>query len=190
LEIPKKLDIKKIVGLIGVIFGIFLLLLIVSGVFSESENISIPQNSDQQFQSPGADLNSISKINELRSLVEREPNNASAVLDLANLRFDSGFFEDAAKNYDQYLKLNPKSADARIDMAVCYYNLQQFDRAEFEILEALKIAPKHQTGYLNLGVVYLAKQNIEKSREWFNKAVELDPTSEIGKKAKSLLQSH
>ena len=75
-------------------------------------------------------------------------------------------------------------------MAVCYYNLQQFDKAESEILTALKYSPNHQTGFLNLGVIYLAKQNLEKSKEWFNKTVELDPNSEVGKKAKSLLESH
>jgi len=188
--VGKKLENKKILAFVGISFAVVLLILIASGVIDLSGSKSTPVEVTQQNQSSGIDLSSISKINELKNIVENDPNNASAILDLANLRFDSGFFDDAAKNYDQYLKFDVKNANARIDMAVCYYNLQQFDKAESEILTALKYSPNHQTGFLNLGVIYLAKQNLEKSKEWFNKAVELDPNSEIGKKAKSLLESH
>ena len=186
----KKLESKKVFSIVGISLVAILLILIASGIIEISGCDSKELSVNQQNQSSGIDLNALSKINELKSIVEKNPENASAILDLANLRFDSGFFEDAAKNYEQYLNLDPQNADARIDMAVCYYNLQQFDKAESEIISALKYSPKHQVGYLNLGVVYLAKQNVEKAKEWFNKAVELDPNSEIGKKAKSLLQSH
>ena len=188
--VNKKLDSKKILAFVGISIGLVLLVLFFSGVIDLSESKTTSTIMAQQNQGSGIDLSSISKINDLKNIVEKDPNNASAILDLANLRFDSGFFEDAAKNYEQYLKLDQKNANARIDMAVCYYNLQQFDKAESEILTALKYSPNHQTGFLNLGVIYLAKQNLVKSKEWFNKAVELDPNSEVGKKAKSLLESH
>jgi len=188
--VNKKLDSKKILAFVGISIGLVLLVLVASGVIDLTGSKTTPTVMAQQNQGSGIDLNSISKINELKNIVEKDPNNATAILDLANLRFDSGFFDDAAKNYDQYLKLDPRNANARIDMAVCYYNLQQFDKAESEILTALKYSPNHQTGYLNLGVIYLAKQNLEKSKEWFKKTVELDPNSEVGKKAKSLLESH
>lgn len=186
----KELESKKIMVLTGVIVGLILIILIASGVIDLSSSKPVSTLVNQQNQSSGIDLSSITKINELKSIVEKDPSNSSALLDLANLRFDSGFFEDAAKNYEQYLKFDPKNAEARIDMGVCYYNMQQFDRAESEVLAALKYSPNHQTGYLNLGVINLAKQNVEKAREWFNKAVEIDPNSDIGKKAKSLLQTH
>lgn len=189
-QIEKKLDSKKLIGYIVGCLVLVFLTLIFSGVIELSGGESEKVITNQQNQSSGIDLSALSKINELKNIVENNPANAAAILDLANLRFDSGFFEDAAKNYGQYLILDPKNADARIDMAVCFYNLQQFDKAESEMLLALEYSPKHQTAYLNLGVVYLAKQNIDKAREWFNKAVELNPNSEIGKKAQSLLQSH
>jgi len=188
--VGKKLESKKILVFIGASIALIMVILIYSGVIDLSGNITTPTQVVQQNQGSGIDLNSISKINELKSIVEKNPENKAAILELANLRFDSGFFGDAVKNYDEYLKFDPKSADARIDMAVCYYNLQQFDKAESEIMTALKYSPNHQTGYLNLGVINLAKQNMEKAKEWFRKAVELDPNSEIGKKAKSLLELH
>jgi len=186
----KKLESKKILAFIGASIAVVLVVLIASGVIDFSNNKTVPTQEVQQNQGSGIDLNSISKINELQSIVEKNPENKAAILELANLRFDSGFFGDAAKNYDDYLKSDPQNAEVRIDMAVCYYNLRQFDKAESEIMTALKYSPNQQTGYLNLGVIYLAKQNMEKAKEWFKKAVEIDPNSEIGKKAKSLLESH
>jgi len=190
VTVGKKLDSKKILAFIGISLALVLLVLIASGVLDLSGSKTMPIEVTQQNQGSGIDLSSISKINELKSIVEKDPNNATAILDLANLRFDSGFFEDAAKNYEQYLLLDPKNANAQIDLGVCYYNMKQFDKAESEILAALKYSPKHQTAYLNLGVIYLAKQNMEKAKESFRKTVELDPNSEVGKKAKSLLESH
>jgi tetratricopeptide (TPR) repeat protein len=188
--VKKKLDNKKILTLAVSILAIVVLIFIASGVINISGEDNIETVSNQQNQASGVDLNSINKINELRNIVEKNPENESAILELANLLFDSGFFEEAKNNYEHYLKFDTKNADARIDLGVCYYNLQQFDKAESEILTALKYAPKHQTAYLNLGIINLSIQKIEKSKEWFNKAYELDPNSEIGKKAKSLLQSH
>lgn len=186
----KKLEGKRAFIIAFVFLAIISLILIASGIVDLSSNQPLQTNINQQAQGSGIDLSSLSRINELVSIIQKNPNDANSLLELADLRFDSGFFEDASKNYQQYLSIEPQNPDARIDMAVCYYNLQQFDRAEAEILEALKFAPKHQTGFLNLGVINLAKQNMEKAKEWFNKAVELNPNSDIGKKAKSLLQSH
>lgn len=188
----KKLDAKKIIGFVAGSLVLVLLVLVASGMidFSNSNNSTQPTTNIPQNQSSGIDLNAINKINELKTVVEKNPGNKEALLDLANLRYDSGFFQDAVESYNQYLKLDPKNADARIDMGVCYYNLGQFDRAESEILAALKIAPDHQIGYLNLGVINLTRQNLEKAKEWFKKTVEINPNSEIGKKAKSLLETH
>ncbi|NWF89425.1 MAG: tetratricopeptide repeat protein [Ignavibacteriaceae bacterium] len=186
----KYLEKKKIYFFVGIAVLLVILIILLSGILDLSSPSRQNIAEEVSEQSSGIDLSAISKINDLKGYVEKNPNDANAILDLANLRFDSGFFEDASENYQQYLELVPKNADARIDMAVCYYNLQQFDKAETEIIKALEFSPNHQTGYLNLGVVYLAKQNLEKAKECFNRAVNIDPNSEIGKKANSLLQTH
>jgi len=56
--------------------------------------------------------------------------------------------------------------------------------------KALEYKPDHQIAHLNLGIVNLAASNVEKSKEWLRKAVDLNPNSEIGKRAQELLNSH
>ncbi|MDP1994604.1 MAG: tetratricopeptide repeat protein, partial [Ignavibacteria bacterium] len=79
------------------------------------------------------------------------------------------------------------NADVLVDMGVCYFDLQKYDEAIPLMEKAIKTNPVHQIAHMNLGIVNLAKGNIEKSKEWLQKAVAIDPNSEIGRKAKQLL---
>ena len=86
--------------------------------------------------------------------------------------------------------MQPRDADARVDMGVCYYNLGDFNTAITEMETALKYNPHHQIALLNLGIVNLSAGNLEKSKEWLEKAVNENPNTDVGKRAKELLESH
>ncbi len=53
-----------------------------------------------------------------------------------------------------------------------------------------KTNPKHQAAAFNLGIVNLSAGSMEKSNEWFKKALEIDPRSNLGQRAQSLLEQH
>lgn len=189
----KTLDAKVIYGLVfgGIVF--ILLVLYLSGVFDATKVTStnvVNLGNQQQTQQPGVDLSAIQKINELEAKVKANPNDHQLLLELAHLRMDSGFYEQAIQNYKTYLEHHPEDADVRIDLGVCYFNLRNFNTAIKEMEKALQYQPNHQIGHLNLGVVNLNAGNIEKSKEYFKKAVEINPNSEAGKKAQQLLTSH
>lgn len=189
----KTLDIKVIYGLVfgGIILVVLILYL--SGVFDTTKVPSantLNQNNLQPTQQPGVDLSAIQRINELEAKVKAEPNNHQLLLELAHLRMDSGFYEQAIQNYKAYLEHHPDDADVRIDMGVCYFNLKDFNTAILEMEKALQYQPNHQIGHLNLGVVNLNAGNIDKAKEYFKKAVEINPNTEAGKKAQQLLTSH
>lgn len=193
-QIAKTLDSKVIYGML---FGGILLILLVlylSGVFDATKvtptNTMNPGNLPQTQQQPDVDLSAIQKINELEAKVKANPNDHQLLLELAHLRMDSGFYEQAIQNYKIYLEFHPDDADVRIDMGVCYFNLRDFNTAIEEMEKALEYEPKHQIGHLNLGVVNLNMGNVEKAKEWFKKTVEIDPTSEVGQKAQQILTSH
>jgi len=188
-ELPTKTITILIVG--GILFTV--LIMYVSGLFRgpEIDNISLTNISNQNdAQRNQIDLNNISRINELEQKIKNNPEDHKSLLDLANLKMDSGLFEQAIQTYKQYLKIHPKDANAIVDMAVCYFNLQNYETALSYMKDALKIEPKHQIAHLNIGVVTLTMGNVSESKEWFKKAVQIDPNSEAGKKAKQLLTSH
>ena len=81
----KKLESKKIFALIGASAAVVVLILVASGVIDISGNKPVSREVIQQNQSSGIDLSAITKINELKNIVEKNPDNAAAILDLANL---------------------------------------------------------------------------------------------------------
>jgi tetratricopeptide (TPR) repeat protein len=187
----KEFDTKKLYLILSVIAIFVLAVLYSSGVFDSDVSSTTNLNSDtDQSTRSGIDLNSLQKINELQAKVDANPNDLDLLLELAHLKNDSGFFENAIQLYQTYLDKVPENADVRIDMGVCYYNIGDFETAISEMKKALEFQPKHQIGHLNLGIVNLTAGNLEEARSWFLKAIDLGPDNNIGKRAKELLNSH
>ncbi len=192
-DVPdKKLNPNVIYGILigGVVLIAFIILS--SGLLDSTPvaTNTIAQNQVQPNTNSGVNLNNMNLMNELESKIKLNPNDFKSLLELAHLKNDSGLYEAAIQNYKTYLGNNPKDADARVDMGVCYFNLQDFENAIKEMETALKYVPNHQIAHLNLGVVNLSAGNIEKSKEWLKKAYDLNPTSDVGKKAEQLLHNH
>ena len=185
VEVEKEIDSKKIY-LIAAVIGIFaIVVLVTTGVLDQNINSSTNQSTGS-----GIDLSNIQLINNLEAKLNANPDDTKTLLRLADLKFDSGFYENAVPLYKRYLEKFPENADARIDMGVCFYNIGNYDTAIKEMKKALEYEPKHQIGHLNLGVVNLTAGNVDVAKEWFQKAIELGPNTEVGKKAKNLLNSH
>lgn len=178
-----------ILGLLA--FGIFLL--IMSGLFDTAEPIlqhNHTSNETQQNQSQSANLNVLNEINKQEEIVKNNPENHEALLSLAHMLNDNGFYEKAVDKYEQYLKLHPENADVIVDMGVCYFELKNYNKSIFVLESAINLNPKHQIAHFNLGIVNLSNGNIEKAKEWWGKARDLDPNSNIGSKAEELLKTN
>lgn len=185
----KVLDRKKTLLILTVVIISFIVLLVLTGKFDSGISSSTPLVNRTSSES-GIDLSNLNEINELEKQVESNPEEKASVIKLANLLQDSGIFDRAVIYYKKYLGIEPSDVNARVDLGICYYNLNDYQSAITQMEEALKFQPNHQLAHLNLGIVNLSAGNLQKSRECFNKAVEINPDSDAGKRAKELLQSH
>src|SRR6476646_82734 len=70
---------------------------------------------------PPATVLDQAKVNAYQSIAEREATNVEARVQLANLYFDAERYSDAAKWYEQALKLAPNDVNVSTDLGVCYY---------------------------------------------------------------------
>jgi len=182
----KKLSKGKVLTIFVGALGLILVFLFSEGMFEQTVTpTNSPPISDLEIN-----LNNIQKINELAAQVKANPNDLELLLKLADLRFDSDFFEEAIKNYRSYLDKKPNDVDARLDMGISYYNMKNFTKAIEEMEKAIKIKPDHQVGLLDLGIVNLTAGNFKKSIEWLQKAIKVDPNSQYAKQAKELLDAH
>lgn len=153
----------------------------------------------QQVQPPMAPLAPRVEIAPLEQAVAANPKDAAALLRLANGLQDNRAFARAIDAYERYLAIDPNDADARVDMGVCYFELGRADSAGGRsllqtALKELELAarkrPDHQPAAFNLGVVNLTLGDLETSNKWFKRAAELNPTSDLGARAKRMLEQH
>lgn len=160
-------------------------------------------------QQPGRDAEAVAQppmeeVRRLQETVRTNPGDAAAVLQLANRLHDLGLQEPSLLNgaidaYRHYLGLKPGDANARVDLGICYFELGRNDSASGprlfreavgEMKAAIAAEPNHQPAAFNLGVVHLFMGDTEESTTWFRKAVAIAPESDLGKRAKNLLEQH
>lgn len=187
---------KKLTGFQLGISAVLLLavgafLLIASGIFDTPAGMNNEHvHNNAAPQNPSVNLNVVNEINKLENIVKSNPSNHEALLSLGHLLNDNGYFEKAVVKYELYLKDHPDNVDVIVDMGVCYFELKKYDKSINVIKSALEINPKHQIANFNLGIVNFANNNIAEAKLWWEKAKNINPSSNIGIKAEELLKSN
>lgn len=103
---------------------------------------------------PGANGGApMAQIEALRQQVEKNPNDADAIRQLANLNFDIRNWQRAEELYRRYLELRPKDPDVMTDLGISYRESRNFDKALEQFDAAQKLAPDHWQSYYNEVVV-------------------------------------
>jgi Flp pilus assembly protein TadD len=97
----------------------------------------------------GAPAAGMERVQQLRTYVEKNPNDAAAVRELANLNFDIGNWQRAAELYQQFLKLVPGDADVMTDLGACLRSLGQPQQAVELFRQALAARPDHWQARFN-----------------------------------------
>ena len=130
--------------------------------------------------SPGpSPLEVDSKIKTLKEILEKDPKNLPAWVELGNLYFDSGQPKEAIEAYSKYLAVKPENPDVRTDMGIMYRNLGDPDQALEEFRKAAQSDPRHINSRYNIGIVLLHdKQDIKGAIEAWEEYLKVDPKSD------------
>ncbi len=198
--VKKKTDPTHIaVGIVAVLsLGYF--------VYSEVTR-PFPDNTKAQAppaQAPDMDHTDEEEITRLEQLVDAHQHDTLMVLELANRLHDAGlkqprYLPRAINAYTRYLALQPSDPDARVDRSICYFEMgrldssrssEYFQKAIAEMEDVFKSHPTHQSSAFNLGIVYLFAGDMKRSTQWFLTTVQMNPESDLGKRADNLLKQH
>lgn len=129
------------------------------------------------------------KVQQLTTILNSDPNNAGAAVQLGNTYFDAERYPEAIAWYQKALALDPKNADASTDLGVSYYYTNRADEALQQFENSLRIDPKHTKTLLNKGIVLaFGKQDLNGAAESWRKVVELAPDSPEAQAAKRGLE--
>ena len=131
-----------------------------------------------------------SKIQTLKDIVKKDPNNLAAWVELGNLYFDSNQPKEAIEAYSQYLAAKPDNADVRTDMGIMYRNLGNVDLALQEFQRAAQSEPKHINSRYNIGIVLLHdKQDIKGAIKAWEEYLKVDPKSERASRVRAQMEN-
>jgi tetratricopeptide (TPR) repeat protein len=127
-----------------------------------------------------------SKIQALKDIVQKDPKNLPAWVELGNLYFDSNQPKEAIEAYSQYLAIKPDNADVRTDMGTMYRKLGNLDRAIEEYKKAAQSDPKNANSRYNLGLVLLHdKQDIKGAVKVWEEYLKVDPKSQRAERVRT-----
>jgi cytochrome c-type biogenesis protein CcmH/NrfG len=171
------MDTKKLVIIsgavaVGVIVGFFVIRLIMGGgqaTLPPPEPISsAPQSVDVE-----------QTIARLKSVIQQDPNNYDAWVQLGNIYFDNKQPAQSVEAYVKALAINNSSPDVHTDLGIMYRSLNRFNDALAEFSKAAAMDPRHVQSRLNMGVVYLYDLNQpEKALAAWEEVLKMEPTGE------------
>ncbi len=130
------------------------------------------------------------KIKTLKDIVQKDPKNLPALVELGNLYFDTNQPKEAIEVYSKYLTIKPDNPDVRTDMGIMYRILGDFDRAIEEFKKAARSDPKHLNSRYNIGIVLLHdKKDIKGAIRAWEEYLKVDPDSERANRIRAQMEN-
>ena len=181
-----------IVGVAGVFFGVLVGWIIGSQQASPRAAAPAATSAQSSAQSSGGPpppppLDE-SKAASLKTVADQNPGDEVTRVQLGNMYFDAGRYQEAANWYEQAMKLRPSDANVSTDLGIAYYYMNDSDRALAQFDKSLLIDPKHAKTLLNIGIVRaFGKQDMKGAAEVWQKILVVAPESEEAQAARQAL---
>jgi cytochrome c-type biogenesis protein CcmH/NrfG len=93
------------------------------------------------------------KIAAIKKMLEMDPGNLNAWVQLGNVYFGMEQYQDALRAYDKALEINPNNIDVITDAGVSLRRLGKGKEAARRFKKVLEINPDHELALFNLGIV-------------------------------------
>lgn len=131
--------------------------------------------SSQVHLQRGAELESVGRledaIREHQAVLESDPNNVQAHINLISLYGRLGDHETAKLHFDAAIKLSPNRPDAWYDYGVLLFSEHKYDQAEQAFRRALDINPDYAEAHNNLGATHELEGRVEEAANDFRAAI-------------------
>jgi tetratricopeptide (TPR) repeat protein len=113
-------------------------------------------------------------IKAYQSAFQVDPYRDDIRVNLGNLYFSQGKYEEARVQYAEAVRLNPSTVN-RYALGQAYIELGRYDDAEAQYVDIQRISPEQAGGFLGMGLTYSRAGKPEEAIAQFTHAMELDP---------------
>lgn len=133
---------------------------------------SAPEGSPADGGSGGP---AMAEVRELSERIKNNPNDAEAIVHLANMNFDIRNWRRAEELYVRYLELRPGDPDVMTDLAVCYKESGELEKALDTVRQVQKASPTHWPSVFNEVSVLLDLGRPAEAREALARLQQMQP---------------
>lgn len=128
-------------------------------------------------------------IDALSSVVKQTPEDAEALILMADVSFDQRAFDKAREFYERYLKLAPEDLGARARYASTLTFLKKFDESIAELQKVMSVDPNNFPAKAYLAITYAEKGDLRKAKELAQAALAAAPNEEAKARFSKFVQS-
>ena len=107
--------------------------------------------------------------------IENTSENSVAQNSLGTVLLEKGEFEQAARHYEEALKVEPDSAVIHGDLGKALERAGRIDEAMFEFRRALQLNPRSADVFYDLGNVSMDKGQTEQAISYYDRAIQIKP---------------
>jgi Flp pilus assembly protein TadD len=115
------------------------------------------------------------QLADLKATVEREPNNADALVQLGNMYMDAAKFQQAVEYYERALAIRDDPA-VRTDLGICYKQAGQLEKSVQAFRKAAAGAPDQWQAMFNEAIVLGELKRFDEARAVAAKLAQLRPS--------------
>jgi len=128
-------------------------------------------------------------LQELKTLLAKDPNNAELQSRLGDAYFDIKDFNSAVVAYKKAISINPADVDAYNDLALSYHYMDNTIEGLAFVNQGIEKNPGYQRIWLTKGfLMAFGVGSSEEAAAALQKAYDLDPTTPVGQAAKAYLE--
>lgn len=129
-----------------------------------------------------------SRVSAMKTTAQQNPTDAVTRVQLGNMYFDAGRFQESVDWYEAALKIHPRDVNASTDLGIAYYYMNEPERALAQFDRSLGVDPGHAKTLLNIGIVRaFGKQDLKGAAEVWQKVLVVAPSSEEARAARQAL---
>lgn len=127
----------------------------------------------------------LTKLSEIEKKIKEEERKAFINPDISleektkgNQLFAKGDYPGAIRHYNEAIKRNPEDSKIYSNRAACYQKLAEFHLALKDCDECIRLEPTFVKAHLRRGYALVAMKELSKASAAFQKALDLDPSSQ------------
>ena len=121
---------------------------------------------------------SISPEDLFKKVIELNPKNDNAYIELGWTYRGQGKFSEAEDLYKKAIELNPKNDNAYAELGWIYCIQGKLSEAEDLYKKAIELNPKNDNAYAELGLIYYTQDKLNETENLFKKAIEFNPKND------------